>query len=498
MKAILVTGATGFLGQYLLRDLLLAGQRVAVLVRDADGISARQRIDERLSFWEESLEHALPRPVVLEGDLAHPGLGLSGADRHWLTCSCRAVLHAAANVNYRLTPAGEPWETNLHGTRRLLALCRQVGVQALHHVSTAFVCGGRRGRVYEDELECGDGADNAYGQSKVAAERLVRQVRHARVTVYRPSVIVGDSRTGYTSTYHHFYNFLELAVRLSRPGGPRQLALRLPLTGEEAPNLVPVDWVSEALVRLMRRPHWHGRTFHLVARRPARLREILAMVEGLLKLEGIRWVGPQGLSDPTPLEEHVLGQFRDYWNYLHNDLQFDCRNTRRALPDLPPPRLTRALVARLLEFAQADRWGRRPVPAQPTGACADFLERFLPRQARESALLRAVALDLTWALDIQGPGGGQWSCRWERGELAEVRRGLDAGAAVTFQTDGATFGELIRGRQAPQEAFFEGRVQIAGDVETGLKLVGLFAQFLVESPYQPPHHLEVPPIAIRS
>jgi thioester reductase-like protein len=487
--AVLLTGATGFLGRYLMRDLLAAGHRLAVLVRDAAGRPARERLDELLNFGEETLGSALPRPVVLAGDLARPGLGLSEADRRWLAGHCDAVVHAAASVSYRPTAAAEPWETNVNGTQRLLELCRQAGVRALHHVSTAFVCGDRRGPVREDELECCGGTHNAYEQSKVAAERLVRQARHAQVTVYRPSVVVGDSRTGYTSTYHHFYNFLELAVRLSSPGGRRRrLPLRLPLTGEERPNLVPVDWVSAALVRLLRRPRWHGRTFHLVARQPARLQEILAILEDLLQLEGIRWAGPGGLPDPTPLEERVLEQLRDYWNYLRNDLAFDCRNTCRALPDLPPPRFDRPLVERLLQFALADQWGRGRAPedAAPSGECADFLERFLPGQARESAVIRAVSLDLTFALDIRGPGGGQWSYRWERGELAEVRRGLAGGAAVTFHTDAATFVELIRGGQAPQNSFFEDRIEITGDVETGLKLAGLFAQLLAESPYQPP------------
>jgi thioester reductase-like protein len=500
-RAILLTGATGLLGRYLLRDLLRARQRVAVLVRDAAGQTARERVDRLLTFWEETLSETLPRPVVLAGDLALADLGLGGAGRRWLAARCRAVLHSGAVVAYRETSDGEPWATNVHGTRRLLELCRQAGIGAMHHVSTAFLYGDRRGRVCEDELDCGNGPNNAYEGSKLAAERLLREADNLQLTVYRPSVIVGDSRTGYTSTYHHFYNFLELAVRLSQPvaGGRRRLAVRLPLTGEETQDLVPVDWVSEAIVRLLRRPRWHGRTFHLVARRPARLRDIKAFIEDLLHLEGLRWAGPEGLKDPTALEERILEQFHDYWVYLRGDQVFDRSNTRRALPDLPPPCFDRALAGRLLEFALADQWGRgkgqpRPVVAD---ACADFLERFLPERARQSALARAVGLDLTFALDLGGPGGGQWSCRWQHGELVEVRRGLDSGAAVTFRADAATFEDLIYGRQAPQHAFFEGRVDITGDVELGLKLANLFTQFLAEVSYQPPRRTAAAPATVR-
>jgi thioester reductase-like protein len=487
---ILLTGATGFLGRYLLRDLLAAGRRVAVLARDAQSAPARERVAGLLAFWGERLGRPLPAPVVLSGDLAAPGLGLGAADRRWLRVNCRAVVHCAANVSYQPTAAGEPWETNVNGTHRLLRLCERVGVRALHHLSTAFVCGDRRGVAREDELDCGGGTNNAYERSKFAAERLLRQARDVLVTVYRPSVIVGDSRTGYTSTYHHFYRFLELAVRLSRPAGGasrRRLPMRLPLTGEETQDLVPVDWVSQVLVRLMERPRCHGRTFHLTAARPVRLREVKAIVEGLLHLEGVRWAGPGALGSPTSLEEMVLERFRDYWAYLHNSLVFDCRNTREALPGLPPPPFDRDLAARLLAFARADGWGRgRPTPQMVAARvdCARYVEHFFPRRARASALGR-VPLDLTVGLEVRGAGGGQWTCRWGGGELLEVRPGLLPGAAVSYRTDVDTFEEIVRGRTAPQEAFFARRVEIEGDPEKALKFAALLGQFVRECPYAP-------------
>jgi predicted lipid carrier protein YhbT len=99
--------------------------------------------------------------------------------------------------------------------------------------------------------------------------------------------------------------------------------------------------------------------------------------------------------------------------------------------------------------------------------------------------------DLAFAFDIQGAGGGQWSCRWKPGGHLEVSRGLDAQAAVTYRTDAPTFAALVRNQQTPQEVFFAGRVEIAGDVETGLKLAALFERFLAEAPYETPQHTEV-------
>ncbi len=136
-------------------------------------------------------------------------------------------------------------------------------------VSTAFVCGDRAGPVAEEELDCGQGFHNDYERSKFEAERRVRTARGLHPTVYRPSVIVGDSVTGFTSSYHGPYRFLELGTRLAAPprlpGSPQRLPLRLPFSGDEPRNLVPVDWVARAIVRIVGQPWWHGRTYHLVA-----------------------------------------------------------------------------------------------------------------------------------------------------------------------------------------------------------------------------------------
>jgi thioester reductase-like protein len=500
-QEIFLTGATGLLGRYLLRDLLASGCSVAVLIRDSPAEQASERLAQLLTFGEESLNRKLPRPTLVHGDLNTASLGLGTSERHWLGRRARRVIHSAAYVAYHPTPDGEPWETNVNGTRRLLEFCRSLGITEVHHLSTAFVCGDRRDVVREDELDCGGGSSNAYEQSKFAAEQMIRRFDGIRATVYRPSVIIGDSGTGYTSTYHHFYRFLELAARLSaRPEGtgsqtrPRRqrLPLRLPLTGDETQNLVPVDWVSRAFVELLQRPRWHGRTFHLVARRPVRLREITAIIEDLLQFEGIQWTGAQGLDDPTSLEQMVLEQFRDYWSYLRNALVFDCENTSRALPDLPPPAFDRELMVRLLDFAQRDGWGRERNKTRPvrTPDFAHYLERVLPGQLRQSSLAPGLPRDLHFALDIRGAGGGPWSCRWADDTLS-VRRGFDAGASVIFHIESTAFEDLLRGRQTPQKAFFDGRVEIDGDMEKALKLALFIEQFLAESSARPARRTEV-------
>ena len=481
---ILLTGATGFLGRYLLRDLLARGRRVVVLVRGS-AESAAERVVAATAAWAD-----LPPPTVVCGDLLAPGLGLDAADRR-LVGRCGAVLHAAADVSFHDSADGGPWATNVEGTVRLLELCRALHISEFHHVSTAFVCGDRTGPVHEDELECGQGFHNDYERSKFEAERRVRSACGLHPTVYRPSVIVGDSRTGYTASYHGLYPFLELGDRVAEPAGSagprRQLALRLPFTGEERRDLVPVDWVAQAIVRLMHLPRWHGRTFHLTATRPVRMDEIKRAAEEELGLEGGRWVGGVAPDDPTTLERVFRDHVGDYWPYLHGDPAFDRRNTWAALPSLPPPHIDRALLGRLIRFARADRWGRRrkAFSPQPHLDCADYIERFLPAAARRSLLARAAGLSVTVGLEVSGPGGGRWSCRWDQGDLTRVSRGPADGAAVTYRTDAPTFAAVVQGRTTPQQAFFSRRIGVRGDVEKALKLAVLFEHFVKEYPYCP-------------
>lgn len=493
-KSILVTGATGLIGRYLLRELLSRDHEVCVLVRDAAGESAVERVASIVDAAAVALGRRLPTPIVLAGNLTCPRLGLDASEWRWLARNCRTVLHGAATVSYQPTPDGEPFKTNALGTRSLIEVCKALSIEELHHISTAFVCGDRRGLVRETELDAGGGSNNAYEQSKFAGEQFVRQAPGIRATIYRPSVVVGDSITGYTSTYHHFYRFLELAFRLSkssRDANPeRRLTVRLPLFGNERQNLIPVDWVARAIVRLVERPRWHGRTFHLVARQPTYLEDIKAIYQELLHLDGITFVGSEGIVDPSLLERMVLDQFRDYWSYLERDLEFDCQNTRSALPDLPPPLFDRNMAARLLAFAVRDQWGRRNPRADmdgrgrftPKRGCADYLEQFLPAKIRFFSLAGSMPFDFVFALHIHGIDGGDWTCHWARGAV-QVQKGRDSRSAFTVHTNAETFVDMVRGRKPIQDAFATGLMEIEGDMERALKLTVLFEQFIAEFPY---------------
>jgi thioester reductase-like protein len=366
-RGVLLTGATGLLGQYLLHDLLLQGYPVAVLVRDSRKVQAAERIAQITACGSERLGQKLPAPTVVNGDFGLDDLGLTAVDRNWLGQNCQAVIHSAANLTLRKTSAGEPWRTNVEGTKSLLAICQDIGISEWHQVSTAFVCGKRTGLIAEEGSRDTAGFHNHYEESKHQSEHLIRSALGDRATIYRPSVIVGDSRTGNTSSFNGLYKFLELGVRLGAihsAGGESGLPLRLPLSGDEGWNLVPVDWVARAIVDIVAKPQWHGQTFHLVARAQVSTRFLRDVGAELLKLPGVEFAGSATVPNPSSLEQVFFDGIQEFWPYLNGNPEFAFENTAKALPDLPPPTIDRPMLERFIRFAETNRW--RPAPVQVT------------------------------------------------------------------------------------------------------------------------------------
>src|SRR5262249_16995136 len=155
------------------------------------------------------LGEPLPRPVCLEGDVTEPGLGLSDAAERWVAGHCDRLVHSAASLAFfGAEKAREPWLSNYSGTINVARFCRRSGIGEFHDISTAYVCGTRQGLIYEADLDLGQSFRNDYEQCKCAAESWLRQESGLEsLTVYRPAVITGDSRTGYTTTYQGVYRF---------------------------------------------------------------------------------------------------------------------------------------------------------------------------------------------------------------------------------------------------------------------------------------------------
>lgn len=469
MTYFLLTGATGLLGRYLMRDLTLAEVPLAVVVRPTKWESAAQRVETAMARWEAELGRTLVRPVVLEGDISQPCLGLTDRDLAWVKTHCGAVLHSAASLTFHADEAsGEPYRSNVEGTRNVLDLCRQAGIRRYHHVSTAYVCGLRRGRILESELNVGQTLGNDYETTKLQSETEATQCdAFDQVTVYRPSIIVGDSQTGFTTSYHGFYTPLRIVYSLLQ-GIPWEQLLqgdflgRLQLAGGETKNLVAVDWVSAAMTHLVAHPHLHGTTYHLTNPAPATVLSMQnAIVEALAEVVQSR-PAPRSKG---PASEDFVASFREqmgiYQAYWSDDPQFDSSRTEQALPHLPCPQIDHEVMRRLVRFAIDTNfgWPRETALVAPHDLAAQFASWLAEEERAQTPLAESRIVNLY----ASGAGGGQWHLTLEGGRPSHMGRGLVTDGNATCYSTSATLAALVRGELPLEAAIDAGRLVVVGN-----------------------------------
>lgn len=261
-QTIFLTGATGFLGTRLVEELMwTTDARLIVLVRAESDTAAVERL--RRAWWDHPvLTASLGKRVrALAGDVRRPNLGMSAQARLELVRTVTLIIHSAADLRLN-GPLGAMTETNVQGTENVLALAHAVqrdhGLSRFVHLSTAYVAGNRLGEIREDDLTAAFGFANHYERTKYGGELLVRAaMAHFPVTILRPGMVVGDSRTGAIATFNTLYFPLRLFLSRRLPIFPVRPSLHV--------NIVPVDWVVDMAVRLALDPHTAGHTFHLTA-----------------------------------------------------------------------------------------------------------------------------------------------------------------------------------------------------------------------------------------
>src|SRR3954451_21274312 len=252
------TGFPGFIGKRLVRRLLADDPdlRVAALVEEKMVDSAKNAAGE--------IEGG-DRIEILQGDIGERSLGLSDADRDRLKSEITVAYHLAAIYNLAV-PFEVAQRVNVDGTGNVLELlegCKRL--ERHNYISTAYVAGDRHGTVYEHELVLGQGFKNHYESTKFQAEAWVREAMDkVPTTIYRPAIVVGDSRTGETQKFDGPYYFLRTIAR-----SVHHLLPVAQFGRAEAPfNCVPVDFIVGAMVAAADDPAALGETLHLVDPEP--------------------------------------------------------------------------------------------------------------------------------------------------------------------------------------------------------------------------------------
>ena len=262
-KNILLTGSTGFLGFYLAKRFLQDEDiKLILLVRHSGNLTARQRVErlfqERCS--EKEYNSIKDRMEIIEGSITSPNLGLAKEVRERLSKEVVTIFHSAALAQFN-APYDTIKDINVNGTKNVLDFALECAknrsFESVNHISTIAVSGTYRGVFYEDSLDEGQGFKNTYEQTKFEAEQLIHiyRAKGLNVNIFRPSAIIGDSQDGYAINFRVIYQ----PIRIFSLGIYKQV----PAKGSIRFNLVPADFLSDAIYLIYTHGNPHNQTFHL-------------------------------------------------------------------------------------------------------------------------------------------------------------------------------------------------------------------------------------------
>jgi thioester reductase-like protein len=328
----LLTGFPGFIGRRLASKLLAddADLRLVAVVEPRMADAARAAAAE--------IDPA--RIEILPGDIGEPGLGLADADRERLRSEVSRVFHLAAIYSLAV-PLTVAQRVNVEGTGNVVEFCEAAEqLERLVHISTAYVAGKRTGVVYEHELVMGQAFKNHYESTKFQAEVWVRERMHrVPTTILRPAIVVGDSSTGETQKFDGPYFLLRAIAEAERAGRT------IPQFGRaDAPfNVVPVDFVVDAIATAAEAPEALGETLHLVDPEPLTAHELADALSEEYTGRPTRGRMPPRLVEASlrvqPIRDRLGGTPRESIAYLNHPVRFDTRRAVAVLgaQDLRPP-----------------------------------------------------------------------------------------------------------------------------------------------------------------
>lgn len=369
MPGLFLTGATGFVGaELIVRYLERSDRHVFALVRADDDAAAEERLRGVATALFGEPDAYADRLHAVRGELSEEGLGLEPARRRALAESVDEVIHSAASVSFT-QPLEKARKTNVEGTREVLRLAEAIqaapgGLRSFAYVSTAYVAGDRGGTAFEHELDVGQGFRNSYEQSKLEAERLAHTFAgRLPLRIFRPSIIVGDGRTGWTQSFNVLYGPLRTFSVGAMPVVPARR--RSPV------DVVPVDYVADGIFTISQTPPGaEPETYHLTAGARA------TSVDALVKLSTSYFDRPAPRLIPPSLYRRflrpvvmrrsdgagrmALENTESLFPYFSMRIRYDDSRARERLEPagvrMPP---LEEYYGRVLDYAVRARWGKR-------------------------------------------------------------------------------------------------------------------------------------------
>ena len=350
--AVLVTGATGFIGRHVVAGLLSSDRPVVLAARRSAGASARERISKIFGSLAERLAR------IIEIDLTD----CSSLEDEF---RCRrsdigTVIYCAGETSFFPDSTAAARAVQIDVPLALIDLLQARGLRCWAHVSTAFVCGERSGAIYEEEGDVGQTFHNPYEGIKLESEQQVAQACRSlgvECKIFRPSIVVGAApATEGGKPSNLFLEFVRILTSVARRAGSQ--AIRIQGKPDSRFQIVPVEYVAAAIAEITDCPAGSG-TYHLVASNPPTQTEFLDMLTRHLGVCGARVIEETAVSNPSPLEARLARMLAPYRKYLTQDVLFDDACARQWLDrsGISAPRIDTAEIARLVRLAAPDQSG---------------------------------------------------------------------------------------------------------------------------------------------
>ncbi|MGI8314945.1 SDR family oxidoreductase [Halobacillus mangrovi] len=322
---LLLTGATGFVGKQLTLRLLNEGHEVYALARN------ERKAEKLLDAVPKELQSNL---FIINGDISKKQAGVSDEKIKELKNHIDTVYHIAAFLSFDEEDRELTFKVNVDGTRNILEFAKEIGVKNFFHVSTAYTLGDK---LYgKEELHSVHNTFvNSYEESKCYAEHLVFEYTdHFNVNIFRPSIIVGDSKTGEAESTFALYGVIRsfeiLKKRMSRQKQESNHNIRFLCESEAAQNLVPVDYVVDVLTAGLEHAE-KGTIYHMTNSNPPTNQFVFETLKEELDFHKVELVPISYANQLTEQELKFNEPMRVFHRYLEKTLTFDDSNTRELL-----------------------------------------------------------------------------------------------------------------------------------------------------------------------
>lgn len=351
---ILLTGVTGAVGSWHVPELLRRGHQVTCLIR---GENPKKRLAEIMPI------NVSEQVAILPGDIISPLGGLSQSDISALCGQFDCFVHHAGSVKFDQEVAAETYAANIGGTANMMSLARELEILRFCYNSS----------VYANSEE----PRNPYEYSKAAAEQLVRNWPNRQFVILRPSIVVGHSQTGKTSSYTGYYGwfsgFSYLKYQLRKFWDQDSSSCKgfhfagdilvfneplwLEYSADSTLNMVPIDWLVSAMTDIIENGQW-GKSYNLSDPNPPKVAWVIKESFEILGIQGVIRKTSRTKGQISPMlaqtQQHLDKRLKIYLPYVTSERRFGCDAIREA-----PPGIDKAFLETMLKYASATKFGHQ-------------------------------------------------------------------------------------------------------------------------------------------